>query len=72
MRRADFREFAADRAMGQVRVIAIAAEMPKVEVLEIGRHDFDGQLRRGVVGEMAVPADDALLDAPRAARVLLQ
>jgi len=41
-------------------------------VPELGGHDFGGEQGRSVVGEVAVPAEDALLGGPGPARVVLQ
>ena len=72
MIRTDAVEAFADGAMGEFRTIAITAEMPQVKLLQFGGDDLQRDLGGGVVGEMAVPAEDALLDAPGAARVFLQ
>ena len=71
VRCADFEKFAADGLMREFRTVAVGAQVPKIKMFEVRGDNFAGELCGGVVGEMAVPADDALLDAPWAARVVL-
>lgn len=72
MGRAEFLQAGTDGAVGEFRTVAVAAEVPKVKVSEIGGNDLFGKLRGGVVGKVPVPAQDALLRGPRAAGVILE
>ena len=69
---ADAVETFADGAMRKFRPIAITAEMPQVKMLQFSSDDLQRDFGGGVVRKMTVPAEDALLDAPGAARVFLQ
>ena len=69
---ADFLEAVVDDFVGEFGAVAVAAEVAEVDVAEVGVHDLFGDVRGGVVGEMAVAAEDALLDAPRALGVVLE
>ena len=72
MPRPDAVEALADDAMGQFGAIAIAAQVGQVNPLQFSRNNLLRKLRRRVVREMAVSAQDALLDAPRSLRIVLQ
>lgn len=72
VRSADPEKFAADSLMREFRTVAVAAQVTEIKMFEVRGDNFAGELCGGVVGEMAVPADDALLDAPWAARIILQ
>jgi len=67
-----FGEFCADGGAGVERAVAIGAEMAEVEVFHEVGDDFGGDFGGGVVGEMAVPGENALLDRPGTFGVLLQ
>lgn len=69
---ADFHEALLHDLACNLRVITLAAEMGEKEMTEIGRHDIRRAVRRRLVGEMPVPAQDALLQTPRAMRAILQ
>ena len=69
---ADPLEGGADDGLGEGRAVTIAAEVAEVEVAQLRGHDFRGELSGGVVGEVAVPAEDALLGRPRALGVVLE
>ena len=58
--------------MSQLRAVAVPAQVPEVEVSKLGGDDLFGSLRGGVVGQMTVPAQDALLHTPRSLRVILK
>lgn len=70
MRGTDFRQPLADHLLGEFRAVAFPAEMAKVDVAQVGRHDFLCGIGGVGVGQMAVPAGDALLEAPRASGIL--
>jgi len=53
-------------------LITFAAQVGEVKVAQFGGHDLRGGFGGGHVREMAVAAKDALLEAPRAARTILQ
>jgi len=57
------------RELGRV---TFAAQMGEVEVAQAVGHDLRGGLGGGDVGEVAVAAEDALLETPRTARTILQ
>src|SRR2546427_11178158 len=69
---ADFREGLGDDAMGQFRPVTIGAEVAEVKLAQLGRDNLPGDFSGSVVGKVAVPAEDALLDAPRAFGGVLQ
>jgi len=52
--------------------VTFAAQMREVKLFQIGGHDLRDGLGGGDVGDVAVPAEDALLQRPRAARTILQ
>jgi hypothetical protein len=62
----------ADGAMGQLGPVAVAAQVPQVELMEIFVDDLGGKLGGGIVREVTVPALDSLFDTPRAADVVLE
>jgi hypothetical protein len=66
------RQALADHALGKFRAIAVAAQVAEEEMAQLGGDDLRGDLRRGVVGEMAVPAEDALFRAPGPPGVVLE
>src|SRR5438105_2083462 len=71
MRAAQFLQTAADRCECQLGSIAIAAEMAEVKLAQFRGQNFLENIGRRVVGEMAVPAENSLFDAPGPARVVL-
>ena len=56
----------------QLRTIAVAAEMAKIEMAQCGRNDPLGDFRRRDVGEVTMAAQDALFDAPGPPGILLE
>lgn len=66
------RQSVTDHAVGKVWPIAIAAEMPQVHMTKVRGNDLCRNLRRGIVRQMTVPAQDPLLRTPRAPGVLLK
>lgn len=52
--------------------IAFAAEVAQVEMAQVGRHNLLGGIGGAFIGEMAVPAQDALLEAPGTMRAILK
>jgi hypothetical protein len=70
--RAYFSESLANDAVGKFGAIAVLAEVAEVEMSQVGRHDLFGNRSGCVVGEVAVAAEDALFDTPRAASIFLQ
>lgn len=61
-----------DDLPGQFRAIAIPAEVAEVKPSELRRNDLLDDVRGAFVREMAVPAENALLQAPGTARIVLQ
>ena len=56
----------------QLGPVALAAQVAEVDVAQFGGHDLLGGIRGGFVREMAVPAQDALLQAPGTVGTILQ
>ena len=67
MRGADLMEAFVHDVMRQFGTIAFAAEMGEVKMPQSGGHDLRSGFGGGFVGEMAVAAENALLEAPRPA-----
>lgn len=59
-------------AQGQFRPVAVAAQMPQKQVSKLGADNLFGSECRRFIGEMAVPAEDALFGAPWALEVFLE
>lgn len=57
---------------GEFGFVAFPAEVGEVKVAQAGGHDLGGGFGGGEVGEVAVAAEDALLEAPGAAGAVLQ
>ena len=72
MRRADVMELLGHDVLREFGFVAFAAQVGKVKVAQSGGHDLRGGFGGGDVREMAVAAEDALLERPRAARAILQ
>ena len=70
--RASFLKPFTDDAVREFRPIAVAAEVAEIQMAQFGGHNLFRGIGRSVVGEMSVPAQDALLQAPRSAGVFLQ
>ena len=70
--RVDFLKPFADDPVREFRAIAVAAEVAEIQVTQLSRHNLFGGIGGTVVGEVSVAAEDALLEAPRAAGVFLQ
>ena len=62
----------AHNALREFRFVAVATQVAEVEMAQIGRNDFLNAIGSGFVGEMAVTAEDALLQTPRTMRTILQ
>lgn len=69
---ADSVEAIGDGLFGQVGMVAFPAEVAEVEVAQMGGHDGLGCIGRGLIGEVAVPPQDALFQAPGAVRAVLE
>ena len=69
---ADTLERLPDDGLGEVGSVAVAAEVAEVKVPKVGGHDCGGEFSGSLVGEVAVPAEDALFGGPRASGVVLQ
>ncbi len=59
-------------ALCEFGFVAISTQVAEVKMAQIGRHDFLDAIGGGFVREMAVTAEDALLQTPRAMRTILQ
>ena len=70
--RADLLQALADDAMCQLGAVALAAQVAEVQMTQVGGHDLLGGIGGGFVGEMAVAAQDALLEAPGPAGAILE
>ena len=65
---ADLVEALVHDVMREFGAIAFAAQVGEVKVAQFAGHDIGGGLGGGFVGKMAVPAENALLEAPWPAR----
>ena len=72
MRRADVMELLGHDVLREFGLVAFAAQVREVKMPQPGGHDLRGGFGGGHVREMAVPAEDALLERPRTARTILQ
>lgn len=72
MRRANALQPFGDHLAGQFRPVAILAEVSEVKLPQPGWHDLLEQGGGVIVGKMAVPAHDALLQTPRPPQIVLQ
>ena len=72
MRRADVMELLGHDVLREFGLVAFAAQVGEVKIFQFRRHDLCGGFGGGDVREMAVAAEDALLERPRAARTILQ
>lgn len=70
--RADPLELVVNHAEGEIGVVAFAAQVPKVQMAKVSGHDSRRSLRSGFVGEVTMPTQDPLFEAPRAAQAFLQ
>jgi len=61
---ADLVEALVHDVMREFGAIAFAAEMGEVKMAQFGGHDLRGGFGSGFVREMAVTAEDALLETP--------
>lgn len=52
--------------------VALAAQVAEIQVAQVGGHDFLGGVGGVGIGKMSVPAQDSLLQFPRAARTVLK
>ena len=57
---------------GEFRAIAIPAEVPQENVVQVGGNQVRKNVGCGVVAEMTMPTHDALLHAPWALQIVLQ
>jgi hypothetical protein len=69
---ADLVEALVHDVMREFGAIAFAAQMGKVKVAQFGGHDLHSGFGGSFVGKMAVTAENALLERPRAARTILK
>ena len=51
--------------------IALPAQVGKENRFQVGPRNFRKKLRRMLIGQMALPSDDALLEMPRTVRMML-
>ena len=72
VRCADLLEAFTHDAVCKIGFVAFTAQMGKVKVFQSGGHDLRNSFSGGIVGKMAVPAKNALLETPRAADGILQ
>jgi hypothetical protein len=72
VRRADVVELLGHDVLREFGLVAFAAQVGKVKIFQFRRHDLRGGFGGGHVREMAVAAEDALFERPRAARTILQ
>ena len=72
MCRACFIQAFLDSLASEIRPIAVATQMTEINMLELGRNEFGKDIGSGIVGEMAMPAENTLLHTPRPPHVILQ
>ena len=64
VRRADVMELLGHDVLREFGLVAFAAQVRKVKMLQVGGHDLRGGFGGGGVGEMAMTAEDALFQRP--------
>ena len=69
---ADLVEAFVHDVMREFGAIAFAAQVGEVKMAQFGGHDLRGGFGGGLVGKMAMPSENALLEAPRSADAILQ
>ena len=69
---ADLKQLLRHDVLGQFGGVAFAAEVGQIKLPQAGGHDVGHRIGGGDVGDVAVPAQDALFERPRAARAVLQ
>ena len=69
---AEVGEALADDPAGQIRAIAVAAQVSEVDPAQVGGDDLFGHGCGGLVREMTVTAEDALFDTPGSAEIVLE
>jgi hypothetical protein len=69
---ADLLELFTHHPSGEFGLVAFTAQVGEVEVFQFGGHDLRGGFGGGLVREMAVASENALLQAPRAVDTILQ
>ena len=72
MRCADVMELLGHDVLREFGLVAFAAQVRKIKMLQVGGHDLRGGFGGGGVGKMAVASEDALFQRPRPARTFLQ
>ena len=72
MPRAERAQFFLDDAQGEFGAVALAAQVAEVEMTQVSREDFLEGGGGVLVGEMTVPAEDSLLEAPGPMRTFLK
>jgi hypothetical protein len=65
-------ELIAHHPVREFRPVALATQMTQIQMPQISRHDLLGGFRGGVIGQMTVTAEDALLETPRTMQTILQ
>jgi hypothetical protein len=72
VRGADVMELLGHDVFGKFGLVAFAAQVREIKLTQSGGHDLRDGLGGGDVGDVTVPAKDALLQRPRTARAILQ
>jgi len=72
MIRADFLEAFRHDSLGQLRVIAFAAQVGQVKMTEVSGHYFLRGIGGSFIGEMSMATENALLETPRTVGAILQ
>ncbi len=62
----------ADSPESHLRSVTVFAQVSKVEMAEIFRDDLSGDFGGGFIGQMSVPAQNALFHTPRTLGVILE
>ena len=61
-----------NRAGGECRCVAVVAEMREEDMVQVGACDFGNEIGCGLIGEVAVTGEDALLNGPGTLLIILQ
>src|SRR5258708_404560 len=70
--RADLLQAPVQDTKSQFRPITIRAQMAEIQMPQLGGDNLFRCFRRGVIGQMTMPAENPLLDAPGTPRVFPQ
>ena len=72
MGRADVMELFGHDVLREFGLVAFAAQVGEIKLLQVGGHDLGDGFGGGGVGKVAVASEDALFQSPGPARAFLQ